>query len=127
MSSTPQEDSDDDNMAQYVDNKHDSDGIGAQEHNARAGEGPVDIDKYDGDGKSKYGFSNTGENDEESWSVSSIADLDLELQKIQGFASEMFYFIWHDWTLKFWKLEHDAWCMMPSWKSVDMCRRQLIQ
>ena len=93
MSSTPQEDSDSDDMAQYVDNKHDSDGIGAQEHNARAGEGPVDIDKYDGDGKSKYGFSNTGESDEESWSVSNIADLDPELQKIQGFASEIFYFI----------------------------------
>ena len=97
MSGTPREYSGDEDIAQYVDNKHDSDSI-AHSHkrstNARAGEGPVDIDEYNGDGKSVYGSSNTGESDE-SWSVSSVADLDPSYRKLlnQRFASENFYFI----------------------------------
>jgi hypothetical protein len=46
-----------------------------EEHHDRAGEGPINIDGYNGDGQSVCSSSDTGEGDE----VSSVIDLDPEL------------------------------------------------
>jgi hypothetical protein len=46
-----------------------------EEYHDRAGEGPINIDGYNGDGQSVYSSSDTGEGDE----VSSVIDLDPEL------------------------------------------------
>ena len=46
-----------------------------EEHHDRAGEGPINIDGYNGDGQSVYSSSDTGEGVE----VSSVIDLDSEL------------------------------------------------
>jgi hypothetical protein len=59
-----QEYSDDEDIAPYYDNMHDSDGFAAQsqeEYDDHAGEGPVDIDGCNGDGQSVSSSSNIEE------------------------------------------------------------------
>jgi hypothetical protein len=54
MSEISQEYSNDEDIAPYDDDMHDS-GFAAQsqeEYDSRAGEGPIDIDGYNGDGQS---------------------------------------------------------------------------
>jgi hypothetical protein len=51
-----------------------------EEYDDRAGEGPINIDGYNGDGQSVYSSSDAGEGDE----VSSVIDLDPELQAIKA-------------------------------------------
>ena len=41
---------------------------------------PIDLDGFNGDGKSVSSSSNTEESDEESWSVSSVVDLEPGFQ-----------------------------------------------
>ena len=86
MSETSQGYSDDENIAPYGNNvhRHNSNGFAAEsqeEHDDHAGEGPIDAaDRYHGDGQSVSSSSDIGESDE----VSSVVDLDPELQAIKG-------------------------------------------
>lgn len=52
-----------------------------EEYDDRAEEGPVDNDGYNGDGRSVFSSSDTG--DMENYEVSSVVDLDTELQAIK--------------------------------------------
>ena len=74
---------DDKDIAPYHDNMYDSDGFTAQlqkEYNDRAEEEPINTDGYNGDGRSVSSSSDI----EESFEVSSVADLYPELQAIKG-------------------------------------------
>ena len=51
-----------------------------EEHDHGAGEGPIDADGENGDGESELSSSENGE----SFGVSSVVDLDPELQAIKG-------------------------------------------
>ena len=82
---------DDEDIAQYDDNMCDSDGLAAQsqeEYDDHAGEGPIDTDGYNGDGRSVSSSSDV----EESFEVSSVADLDPELQAIKGVPAEILFY-----------------------------------
>jgi hypothetical protein len=71
----------------YDDNMQDTDGFAAQsqeEDNDCAGEESIETSRSDGDGQSVDSSSNAGESDE----VSSVADLDPELQEIKGLPAE---------------------------------------
>jgi hypothetical protein len=83
MSDMSQEYSDDEDIAPYDDNMHDLNGFAAQsreEYDDHAGEEPIDIDGHNGDGQSVSSSSDIGE----SFEVSSVVDLDPELQAIKG-------------------------------------------
>ena len=56
-----------------------------EEHDHGAGEGPIDADGENGDGESELSSSENGE----SFGVSSVVDLDPELQAIKGLPAEI--------------------------------------
>ena len=85
--------SDDEDIAPYDDNMHDSDGFAAQsreEYDDRAKEGPIDTDGYYGDGQSVSSSSDAGESNKVS-SVIDLHRLHLQLQVIK--AEILFYSI----------------------------------
>jgi hypothetical protein len=87
MSGISQEYFDDEDIAPYDDNTQDSDGFAAQsqeEEDDCAGEGSIETSQSNGDGQPIDSSSDAGESDE----VSSIADLDPELQEIKGSPAE---------------------------------------
>jgi hypothetical protein len=76
-----QEYSDDEDITLHNDNMYGLESLwtvllqSQEEYHDRAGEGPINIDGYNGDGQSVYSSSDNGEGDE----VSSVIDLDPEL------------------------------------------------
>ncbi len=91
MSDISQEYSDDEDMAPYDDNMYDSDDFAAQsqeEYDDRVEEGPIDTNEYNGDGWSVSSSSNIGE----SFEVSSVVDLEPELQAIKGVPAEILFY-----------------------------------
>ena len=85
MSSISQEYFDDEDIALYEDNTQDSDGFAAQEDDNCAEEGSIETSQSNGDGQTVDSSSDVGESDE----VSSITDLDPELQAIEGLPAEI--------------------------------------
>jgi hypothetical protein len=91
MSDISQEYSDDEDMAPYDDNLHNPDDCTAQsqeEYDDRAEEGPIDTNEYNGDGQSVSSSSDIGE----SFEVSSVVDLEPELQAIKGVPGEILFY-----------------------------------
>ena len=84
---------DDEDIASDDDNIQDSDGFSAQsqEEYDDAGAGPVETGRYNKDGQSVSSSSNVGKSDE----VSSVIDLDPELQAIKGLPAETEFYSIH--------------------------------
>ena len=94
MSDISQEYFDDEDIGPDDDNMQDSDGFAAQsqeEYNDCAGEGLIETGRYNDDGQSISSSSDAGESDK----VSSVIDLDLELQAIKGLPAETEFYSIH--------------------------------
>ena len=91
MSDISQESSSDENIALYDDNIHESDGSTAEsqdEDDDHAKEGRIDTDGCNCDRQSVSISSDI----EESYKVSSVEDLDPELQAIKGSLAEILFY-----------------------------------
>jgi len=94
MSDISQEYFDDEDIGPDDDNMQDSDDFASaqsQEEYDDAGTGPVETGRYNEDGQSVSSSSDAGESDE----VSSVIDLDLELQAIKGLPAETEFYSIH--------------------------------